>query len=266
MKCEIFRLVQQIRIAVVMSVFMPLAFLSSCSPPDDAGMESNGYDISIAYLKSLYSGHPVDITADYRVRGYVVSTDRYGNFYKSVVVADSTAGIEIKVDMENIFRDLRFGDEVYLHCNGLTLGAYSGLIQLGAASSGGYETGYIGGDILTAYIQVTGQSPEAPQGSTISIPELSPRWLSCLVRIEDVQFVEEERGLLWCEPDADTDRHIIDRSGNTLTVRTSRYAEFASWLLPQGRGYIEGILSFFNGEYQLKLSDPRMHDMNGERF
>ncbi len=250
-------------------MFLPV-FLSSCSPPDSAtgGPEPSGYDISIAYLKSLYSGHPIDIAVDHRIRGTVVSTDDYGNYYKTLVVADSTGGIEIKMDMENIFREFFFGDEVYVYCNGLTLGAYSGLVQLGAAAAEGdsYETGYIGENIVTAHLSLVRRSPEEPQALRATIDGLSAPMLSRLVRFCDVEFVEEEHGLLWCDPDADTDRHLTDRDGNVLTVRTSRYAEFASQPLPPGSGYIQGILSYFNGEYLLKVPDPRMIDMQGERF
>lgn len=240
--------------------------LSACSPPEGEEDWVLEHDVSIAYLKSLYSGHPVDIVTDYRIRGYVVSTDRFGNFYKTLIIADSTGGIEIKLDMENLFRDFWFGHEVTVHCNGLTLGAYSGLVQLGTAATGGYETGYIDENVITAHLKVTGLSPEAPRPYHLKIGELSERYLSCLVRFNDVQFVEEEQGLLWCDPDADTDRHIVDRRGDTLTVRTSRHAEYASRLLPHGNGFIEGILSYFNGEYQLKVADPRMIEMDGEKF
>ncbi len=252
----------RIKIAIV---FL-LAYLSACSPPDEKDERPSEYDVSIAYLKSLYSGHPVDITTDYRIKGYVIATDDFGNFYKTIVIADDTGGIEIKVDMEEIFIHFWFCHEVSVYCNGLTLGAYSDLVQLGTAAADGYETGYIGENIITAHLQITGRATEAPQAFRLAIDELSERYLSCLVRFDDVQFVDEERGLLWCDPDADTDRHIVDRTGNILTVRTSRHAECASWLLPHGNGYIEGILSYFNGEYQLRMADPRMLEMNGERF
>ncbi len=55
--------------------------------------------------------------------------------------------------------------------------------------------------------------------------------------------------------DTDTDRHLVDARGDTLVVRTSRHATFASRLLPESTGRIEGVLSVFNDTFQLSVTD-----------
>ena len=73
-------------------------------------------------------------------------------------------------------------------------------------------------------------------------------------------------GLRWSETDVDTDRHLIDEFGDTLRVRTNCRADFADRKLPVGSGYIEGILSWFNGRYQLRITDVRNVVMEEPRF
>jgi hypothetical protein len=51
-----------------------------------------------------------------------------------------------------------------------------------------------------------------------------------------------------------------------LVVRTSRYADFAHRILPSGSGYIEGVLGYFNGTYQLRVCDDQKAMMYEPRF
>ena len=61
----------------------------SCSYPERAdwdGTDTGGGSslVSIAHVKSVYRGYPYTFTEDWRLRGVVVSSDRYGNCYKSL--------------------------------------------------------------------------------------------------------------------------------------------------------------------------------------
>lgn len=252
----------------LISLLATVIMLSSCSYPEnqhdfpDPSGDDDPEDVSVAFMKSLYSGHPVRITKDYRIKGYVVSTDRYGNFHKTLAITDDTGGIEVRIDNERLFETYWPGDLLEIHCNSLTLGAYGGLVQLGTAPSGTYELGYIDANSVAAHIRIAGKADSNPIATHMSIADISPRWLSCLVRIQGVKFVDEEQGLLWCDPDEDTNRTVEDSDGNRLSVRTSCRAEFAYHPLPNGKGYIEGIMSWFNDSYQLRVVDPLKVSMN----
>lgn len=256
----------------VKTIFIVAALsLIGCSYPEKGERTggpppSESEEVSVSFLKSLYAGHPVNIRKNYVIRGHVVSSDRYGNYYKTVVVEDAGAGIEIKIDREDIFKDFAPGHEVTVHCNSLTLGGYSGMVQLGSAPAGSYETGYIDANSIASHLRRTGEAPEKLMPEHVTLAGVAGSLLSRYVRVCGVQFVEEEAGKLWCEQDVDTDRCLTDPSGRTLTVRTSYRAAFAYWPLPGGSGYIEGILSYFNGNFQLRVVDPRNVVMTGERF
>ncbi len=48
-------------------------------------------------------------------------------------------------------------------------------------------------------------------------------------------------------------RNLMDASGNTIIVRNSGYASFYNQTLPEGSGTVRGLLSYFNGKWQLIL-------------
>ena len=48
-------------------------------------------------------------------------------------------------------------------------------------------------------------------------------------------------------------RNLMDASGNTIIVRNSGYASFYNQTLPEGTGTVRGLLSYFNGKWQLIL-------------
>ena len=77
-----------------------------------------------------------EITTDEIIRGYVISNDEAGNFYKQLVLQDETGGIEMRIDIVDLFSVYPPGRQVYVRLKGLWLGDFNGLVQLGAAVTG----------------------------------------------------------------------------------------------------------------------------------
>ena len=146
--------------------------LSGCSypergrvPEEEEGGAASSV-VTVEYLKSHYRGYPYTFTESYRIRGCVVSSDRSGNYYKTLAVLDGSGAIELKLDSERLFETYAMGCLVDVSCNGLTLGAYGGCLQLGTAPSQGYETGYVDEADIPAVVRIVGMAEEAvePQG------------------------------------------------------------------------------------------------------
>lgn len=253
---------------------LSLLLIVACSPDsvipvpdDDAGRPAppdSGQSVSVALLKTLYKGAPLLITGEYRISGVVVSSDNQGNFYKTLVVEDDTGGIEVKIDMEDIFKRFNIFSRVTVRCNGLWLGSYGGTLQLGAEPFGDYQTQYLDEASAAEYIVADREFYGEVLPRELSFTELDPRRISTFVSFDDVRFIDQELGLSWADtedgadgeaPAAATDRHLVDAAGDTLVVRTSRYARFATKTLPEGRGRIEGVMGYFNGEYRLVVCD-----------
>lgn len=255
-------------------VFSAVVFLTACRPdsvipPDNGNVIPGGpggpggpgeeQTVSIAALKSLYTGVPTQISKEIRIAGTIVSTDRFGNFARTLVIEDETSGIELRIPLYQMFKTYIIETRVHIRCTGLWLGSYGGTLQLGGPPTNNSECSFLTPTLIAEHITYNAEYLGEPIARTLKISELSARHISTLVAFEDVHFVPEEMGLTWCEPDSTTptDRHIVDPWGNTLTVRTSAKAEFGRWPLPVETGRIEGILSLFNNRYYLTVTDSQ---------
>ncbi len=222
--------------------------------------------VSVRYLKSLYTGYATPLGEALEIRGWVTANDRYGTFPRTIWVEDDTGGIALKIAGEELFVDYPVGAEVSVQCRGLVLGGYGGEVSLGAASyESGYQNAYIDRMEAAAYVQVHEGLREL-YASELQIGALTPVWIGAYVAFERVQFIDEEMGATWCDPQTDTDRHLVNPRGDTLIVRTGRQADFADRILPAGSGYIEGILGYFNSRYQLRVITHTRAMMDSPRF
>jgi hypothetical protein len=225
--------------------------------------EYDSLTVSIAELKSMYGGGPLRIEKALSIEGVIVANDESGNFYRTIVVQDNTGAIEIKCNSTGLYRKYRRGYRLTVHCNSLTLGAYGDLLQLGSAGTGSYQTDFIPLGQISAVL-IPGDSVGLPAPLMLTLDALRSSLTGCFVRFDNVQFTET--GLNWSDHGADTDRRIVDAAGRELIVRTSFRSAFAYQPLPAGSGSISGILSYFNGAYQLKIADIDDVNMNAERF
>lgn len=242
-----------------------------CSEPHDFISEDTedaswAEVVSIAHVKSLYRGYPLRIDDEVEILGAVTANDSYGAYRYTLVVQDETGGIEIKAGGDELYTLYPIGQEIRVRCQGLVLGDYGGVVSLGRVSEDeAYENGFIPEAERSRYLKKT-DGVVSIYPDTLRIAEATADRVGTYVAFEEVQFVDTETGLSWSEADSDTDRHLVDRSGDTLLVRTSHNADFAAWTLPEGSGYIEGILSYFNGTCQLKVVVPKNVVMESPRF
>ena len=102
---------------------------------------------TIADLKANYKNKPWEVTGNLWIKGQVTSSDRTGNIYREIYIQDATGGIDLKLGKSSLYSDYSVGQWIYVLCDGLTLGAYNGMPQLGMeadqTSTNEYETSYI---------------------------------------------------------------------------------------------------------------------------
>ena len=94
---------------------------------------------TIAQVKDMYTfGGATKIETDVIIEGYVVSSDKSGNIYKSLSIQDKpenpTAAIKISIDQSDIYTTYNVGRKVYVKLKGLAVGYSFGSIQIGKAS------------------------------------------------------------------------------------------------------------------------------------
>ena len=189
--------------------------------------------------------------------GYVTTSDEWGNNYKYLNIEDETGGIQIKIDNKALYNKYKIGQRIYVKCDGLVLGDYRKLPQLGLWANGSMQP--IPSFKTYLYIFPDG----APMGgfnpidmTTIpSANDIPATMYNRRVRLIDASFVEG--GLAtFSDPGASTSHDIKMSDGTTITMRTSNYATFAGETLPVGTGEISGILTRYNNYVQIVINSP----------
>ncbi len=195
-------------------------------------------------------------TDTFIVKAVVVSSDEGGNFYKTMVVQDETAALEIQINNSGLYADYPVGQTVYIKCNGLVVGNYHGIYQIGWIYEG--SVGRIDGHFLDRYLFKDGMPKEVTPVEITSPAGIIDGNVCRLVRIRNCEFASDAIGKPWSE-EALTTSHTIskinDLSVSDLVVRTSNYAKFRKQLVPGGKGDLIGILTKYNSTYQFMLRD-----------
>ena len=127
----------------LIGLFSLLVVLQACeyndfdNPPEVEKIDPIHRTNSIKELKSLYveGGKVIDMIDDYVVQGKVISSDKEGNIYKSLVIQDETGGIEIKINSSGLYNYFKQGTTVFLRANKLKVGAYGGTLSIGDRKS-----------------------------------------------------------------------------------------------------------------------------------
>ena len=237
-------------------------------PPAGGGDPNLSVNTTIAELKAM---HVLDeyeqITTDAVLSAIVISDDEAGNFFKQLVIADATGGIEMRIEMTDIHNVYPVGRKIYLRAKGLWLGDYNGLIQLGA----GVDP--VTGDLIRIpesllaefLVPATYNNPVVPALKTID--QLSLSDVSTLVRFENVQFTSADAGETYADPvlQQSLNRDIEDCTKKNLIVRSSGFASFAGELTPEGNGTLTGVLGIFGSDYQIMIRDLEDVSMTGDR-
>ena len=211
------------------SVVLALTALAGCDKASGLEFDDDTPQgtVTIAALKSRCTGAQAAVTEDITIEGVVTGNDLYGEFYKTLVVEDTSGGISIAVDATELYVDYPVGTAVTIHCNGLFL-----------------------------WRKQAETRPLRPR--TFTFGEVDMRHTDTYVHFEGVRFVQQGN---WCDPDpetgrpATTERRIADHTGREFIVRTAGTCTYATEPVPQGTGSVYGIIDYFNGKYTLRIAN-----------
>lgn len=267
--------------------FMMAALLITGCVHDDIYDDPNlaGYEckdltanMTIAQVKALKQSGVAYIFPDASapemiMEGYVSSTDESGNIYKTIYIQDNpenpTHGFTISVDAVSTYTKFPQGSKVYIKLNGLALGTYGGLIQLGvknAAATGADAVSRIPESAVPAHIfrSCTERAKIVPKVLTLAqMTSANDNLLGALIQINNAEFDRTVLCSVFAPDGTSVDRRINDGTTSaTRVVRNSGFASFANQTLPSGNGTFVGIMSKFNSTYQMyinKISDLNMN-------
>ena len=187
--------------------------------------------------------------------GYVTTSDEWGNNYKYINIQDGTGAIQIKIDNKALYHKYAIGQRVYVKCDGLVLGDYRKLPQLGLWANGQMQPI----PNFKAYLYLfpdgipRGGIPPIEMTTIPNANEIPYTMYNRLVRLVDATFVEG--GIATFSDAGSATSHEIKMSdGTSITLRTSNYATFANEKLPVGTGNITGILTRYNNTVQIVIN------------
>ncbi len=219
-------------------------------------------NMSIAQLRALHvtSGGYDSIPADAVFSGVVVMDDRSGNYYKTLVIQDSTGGIEISFNDGYLYTSMPVGRTIYVRGKGLLLSDYEGLIQVigSVVEEGGdlRDFGLTEAQVRTNVVKGA-YLPSPPVPKKVKINDINDSHLSTLIELENVEFIGADTLETYADPVTNNslNRTLQDCNGNTILVRTSGYADFAAVKTPRGKGTLVGVLGVFRDDLQLYIRD-----------
>lgn len=207
---------------------------------------------TVAEVKAMATtAATTQITGDFILKAKVTTSDETGNLYKYLYVEDATGGIKININKTNLYQDARFqpGKVLIVKLKDLYVGAVNGEVQLGVPFNG------VIGQVLEAdvykYFFDSNSAATAVVPTEKTITQLTKGDVGRWIKIKDLQFIDSDLGNSYSG-----NRTLTDCSGHTLTLRTSQ-ANFASQTIDSGKGDVYGVLSIFNGTYQLMITDLR---------
>ncbi|MCI4443789.1 MAG: hypothetical protein JHC39_09860 [Lentimicrobium sp.] len=215
-------------------------------------------------------------TADDIIEAYVVSSDEGGNFYKSMYfqAVDGSKGFNLSVDEVNAYtKHFQPGKKVFLKLKGLAYAnptSYGVGLIFGAKPTEQYAVDRLSGLEYKNYLIPSCDvvSEDAIVHKITLAQAFSDTYLNTLIEIDNVQFTDEAAGGTYDSNLTDTydsSIYITDGGAKTLTIRTSRFANFAGSKVPTGKGKIRGVLTKYNSTYQIIMRTERDANMPNPR-
>lgn len=240
------------------------------SPPDTSGQNPDmKANTTISELKQM--PRTGSLTGKI-ISGVITMDDKSGNYFKKLVIQDSTGGIEIEVDKTNLYADYPVGRRLFIKCDSLYLSEKNGIIQLGYWPD---KNGYVRPipAPLVNYSLFPGEFPVYIRPDTVSISKLAvpkdaAQYLNRIVALKNVEFVDTSMSVPFALPydlSPSTSRVLEDCSGAVISLQTSGYASFQVLQTPAGKGVMTALYTCYNEKPQLVIRDTSDIHFDGLR-
>lgn len=233
--------------------------------------------ITISELKNQFTSgsDAFQITSNQVLKGYVVSSDQTGNFFKEFYLQDHpknpTAAIKIVLNLTNSYNRFNRGREVYIHLKDLYVGET--ILGDGVTAIGGKlednEVAMLTEHQIQTHL-LRSQNTETITPLSLTFAAINKSHIGLFIAVNDVHFLPELNGKPYVDQidDFDTQRIMQSCEGFDYTnfiLETSTYALFKNEILPSGGGLISGIVTkTYNGDNFVlvinKTSDVQMND------
>lgn len=278
---------KKIKLILTTAVF---ATLFSCVNSDDYGIPADNCNdlaanVTVQSVTSTATSTATEYTTDDIIEAYVTSSDQGGNFYKSIsfVSIDGAIGFSIPVNLYNLYTEYEPGRKVFIKMQDRFYNTQYNSTVIGSDFNGG--VGRLSGveyeNVITRSCTKVNED-DIVNHLTLDVAE-DDQYINKLIEFDNVQFADVSVGSTYYDENNEiggaTNHLITDVAGNTVTIRTSSYANFATQQIPNGSGKIRCVLTKYISSsgavyYQyllrtindVKLDNPRISAFYTEDF
>ena len=218
---------------------------------------------TVAEVKAYFTGALAQIPDNAYLKAQVTANDKTGNLFKYIYVEDKTGGIRVNIDMASLYADPRFfvGKHVLINLKDLYVGSVKGEVQLGGLFSGNVGR-VLPNDVYKHFFPTNDFTEVVATEKTIA--GLTDADVGRWIKIKDLQFINDDLGESYAGAST-TSRTLEDCSGAKLSLTTRSLANFASRQIDSGKGDLYGVLTKYNGKYEVWITNPLGADFDGNR-
>jgi hypothetical protein len=237
---------------------------------------------TVQQIAALATASYVKYESEDIIEAYVTSSDKGGNFYKSLslVSVDGQQGFSIPIDDYNLYTKYEPGRKVFVDMKNRYIVREFGSPVIGNLYNNGTpdittddEVGRISPveyqSILTRSCTKVDES-EIINNITIN-QALNDSYLNKLIEFDNVQFTDASMGKTYFDATLNdlggaTNHSITNEFGNTIILRVSSYSTFASKLVSSKSGKIRGVLTKYNTDYQFMIRTESDINLTNDRL
>lgn len=233
-------------------------------------VEDQAKQVTIADLKAKYSKAIANssferITEELQLRATVIGNDIGGNIYKQIIVQDATGALVVGINGTGLFPFLSVGQQLLIDLKDLCIGGYGEQPQLGDEYNN--SIGRMSTEKWEQHVKVL-PTHDMSQIDTLDFFKVAQadidRYCGYLVKLENVSIgdagypiaPEYKAGtpLIYNGSSNGYVHHSINgQSMSKLLLRTSTYADFASWVIPSTPVTLYGIATRYRNTWQILI-------------
>ena len=214
--------------------------LGGCVRHSNSGAEDEvSANCNMATLRQWCQNGCYTINSDLVCVGRVTSSDRAGNFYRTLVVEDETGGVELLLGTYNIASQYPVGLKVALHLKGLAVAAKGEVVQVGLPPQSFDDLPReMESQVVIDSHLVRSNSVEDIEPTECDLSAICASLCGRFVAFGSLSHTPLE-GV----EESDYYR-LVDSGGNAIFLYVSSYSEFANPDIPSSELSVRGILYY----------------------
>lgn len=222
-------------------------------------------------VEALFKEGTIQIKEDWIIEGYVISSDKAGNFFGVLHFQDHPTtpahGFQIEIDLRNSHLFFEAGSKILIKLKGLYLGKRGEMYKLGGTFTafGNISVGRLPVLKISEHIFLSCNASDEVKPVLADFEDLEELKTNTLVRFEEMEFIEGELGGTFAVEAEETERGLQNCSENSMVVVNSGFSDFQAEVLPEGNGTITGILLKDGDKLQLVIRGLRDIEFTNDR-